>query len=74
MEGRIDEGERKDKSHLVNAREVSKELHDLRAVEDLWWRRWVGRGLSRQRSGCWRGRSRSAIFVDFVGGHCAIPG
>ncbi len=67
----------RNKTHLVDAREVSQELHDLRAVEEVRWRGWVGGGRTGRRSGGWWGRSQSGVLVDGGGGHwvlCTISG
>ena len=48
---------------------MSQELHDLRVVEEMLWRVWLGCGRTGRRRGYWWGRSQGGVLVDGGGGH-----
>lgn len=56
-------------AHLVDAREMSQELDDLRAVECMWGRGGIrGRWANWGDSG-WRWRCKGGVLIGGGGGH-----
>jgi hypothetical protein len=61
-------GEGRYEAHLVDVREMSQELHDLRVVEWVRRRGWVRCRRTGRRRGCWWGRGQRGVLVN-GGGH-----
>jgi len=67
--GRRKDGQGRRVAHLVDAREVSQELDDLRAVEEMWGRGGVGGGCASWGSSGWRRRCKGGVLIAGGGGH-----